>query len=131
STECHRCEWVDGADGPAEGARFRGHNHIGPVRWTTTGEVKVAEPGREFVFSTDERVLPWICFWSDTRREATRWRYRFEPSGTGTHLVESYEALWSPVWIRLADLFAPRTKQLARGMRATLERVKAAAESGL
>jgi uncharacterized protein YndB with AHSA1/START domain len=118
SPECYRCEWIDGAEGPAVGARFRGRNRIGPVRWTTTGTVKVAEPGREFSFSTEERG-----------REATRWRYRFEPEGTRTRVVESYEAVWSPPWVRFADLFVPRTKQLSRGMKRTLERIKAAAES--
>jgi uncharacterized protein YndB with AHSA1/START domain len=119
SPECHRCEWIDGAVGPAVGARFRGRNHIGPVRWTTTGVVKVAEPGREFSFSTEERG-----------REATQWRYRFEASGGRTRVIESYEAVWSPLWIRFADLFMPRTRQLAHGMNKTLLRIKAAAESG-
>ena len=32
SPECRRCEWIDGATGPAVGARFRGHNRLGPVR---------------------------------------------------------------------------------------------------
>jgi uncharacterized protein YndB with AHSA1/START domain len=119
SPECHRCEWIDGADGPAVGARFRGHNHIGPVRWNTTGTVKVAEPGREFSFSTEMRG-----------REETRWRYRFEPSGTRTCVTESYEVVWSPWWIRLADVFMPRTRPLARGIEKTLERIKAAVEPG-
>jgi hypothetical protein len=105
SPECHRCEWIEGADGPAEGARFRGHNHIGPVRRVTTGTVKVADPGREFSFSTEERVVPWIF------------------------AIESYEAIWSPPWVRFADLFVPRRKQLARGMRTTLDRIRAAIEA--
>ena len=130
SPECYRCEWIDGAEGPAAGARFRGRNHIGPVRWTTTGRVHVTEPGREFSFSTEERVWPWLFFWSLKRHEATRWRYRFDRSGTQTRLIESYEPVWSPLWVRFADLFMPRTRQLARGMQRTLERIKAAAESG-
>jgi uncharacterized protein YndB with AHSA1/START domain len=124
STECYRCEWIDGADGPAVGARFRGRNHIGPVRWTTTGTVRAAEPGLEFSFSTEERWSP------KPGREATRWRYRFETSGARTRVVESYEAVWSPLWVRFADLFMPRTRQLSRGMQKTLQRIKAAAEAG-
>ncbi len=38
SPETFEAEWLDGATGPALGARFRGHvkrNEIGPVYWTT------------------------------------------------------------------------------------------------
>src|SRR5271166_4256812 len=38
SPETFEAEWLDGATGPAVGARFRGHvgrNEIGPVYWTT------------------------------------------------------------------------------------------------
>ena len=77
-----------------------------------------------------QRVWPWLFFWSHKRHEATRWRYRFDRSGTQTRLIESYEPVWSPLWVRFADLFMPRTRQLARGMQRTLERIKAAAESG-
>lgn len=118
SPECHRCEWVEGATGPVVGARFRGHNHIGPMRWSTTSKVVAAEPGREFAFTV---VLG--------DREETRWRYQLEPSGVGTLVTESYEFLWAPLYIRLADVFMPRDRQLQRGMRETLARLKATAEA--
>jgi hypothetical protein len=34
SPECVACEWVDGATGPAVGARFRGRNRHGLARWS-------------------------------------------------------------------------------------------------
>src|SRR5271165_1400637 len=52
SPETFEAEWLDGATGPALGARFRGHvkrNEIGPVYWTTC-RVTACEPGREFGF---------------------------------------------------------------------------------
>ena len=52
-------EWLDGATGPALGARFRGHvrrNEIGPVYWTTC-RVTACEPGREFAFTKVFAVL--------------------------------------------------------------------------
>ena len=52
SPEVIEAEWLDGATGPALGARFRGHvrrNEIGPVYWTTC-RVTACEPGREFGF---------------------------------------------------------------------------------
>ena len=47
SPEVFEAEWLDGATGPALGARFRGHvqrNEIGPVYWTTC-RVTACEPG--------------------------------------------------------------------------------------
>ena len=38
SPETFEAEWLEGAAGPAMGAKFRGHvrrNEIGPVYWTT------------------------------------------------------------------------------------------------
>ena len=52
SPEVFETEWLDGATGPALGARFRGHvkrNEIGPVYWTIC-RVTACEPGREFGF---------------------------------------------------------------------------------
>jgi hypothetical protein len=49
SPEVIEAEWLDGATGPALGARFRGHvrrNEIGPVYWTTC-RVTACEPGRD------------------------------------------------------------------------------------
>lgn len=117
SPECQRCEWTDDATGPSVGARFLGHNRLGPYRWSMGGTVVAAERGREFAFLTAEG-----------RKEGTRWSYRFEPSGTGTQVIEAYEVLYEPWYIRLADLVVPRTKQLRRGMHQTLERLRGAAE---
>src|ERR1700730_14582164 len=68
SPECQRVEGEDGATGPAEGAKFVGHNRGGPrqlMRWSRHGRVLVADPGRELTFVTDEGG-----------REDTMWRYR-------------------------------------------------------
>lgn len=118
SPECYRVEWLEGAAGPTVGARFRGYNHIGPIRWTAGGRVTVADRGQEFSFRTE-----------DKGREMTEWKYRFEQVGVRTRVVESYQLIWEPLWIRVADLFTPRDRQLARGMKRTLERVKAAVEA--
>jgi|SRR5436853_2391991 len=118
SPECYRCEWLDPAGRPKVGARFRGHNRMGLWRWSTTAEVVAAEPGREFAFTIVKG-----------QRESTRWRYRFEPSGAGTSVTESYEFVWAPLYIRIGDLVMARDNQLRAGMIHTLERIKAAAEA--
>jgi hypothetical protein len=119
SPECRWCEWVDGASGPTVGARFRGHNRIASHRWTTTSQVTVAEPGREFTFSV-----------MGEGRESTRWRYHFEPSDEGTVVTESYEFLWAP-WVHVfTNILMRRDNRLRRGMEQTLSRLKATAEAG-
>jgi len=118
SPECYRCEWIQG-DCPVVGAEFKGHNRIGPMRWTAKGRVITAERGREFSFAT---------IYKD-RREETRWSYVFEPTNAGTTVTESYEFEWAPWYIRLADLVLPRDRQLQQGMRTTLQRIKTVAEA--
>jgi uncharacterized protein YndB with AHSA1/START domain len=117
SPECRGGEWVGGASGPEVGAMFRGHNRLGRYRWSTTSKVVAASPGREFAFTVIVRG-----------RESTRWRYRLEPISGGTAVTESYEFVWAPWHIALGDVLMGRDRQLRRGLRTTLARLKAAAE---
>jgi hypothetical protein len=53
SPETFEAEWLDGATGPAVGARFKGHvkrNGRGPVYWTNC-KITACDPGTEFTFS--------------------------------------------------------------------------------
>ena len=120
SPECYRCEWLDGATTAVEGARFRGHNRLGKVRWHTDAIVTVADPGREFAFTTLHKE----------GREETLWRYELRQVGAGTEVIESYRFLWCPIANRIAELPIPRDKQLRRGIQETLHRIKTAAEQG-
>ncbi len=115
SPECRRCEWLEGASGPVVGARFRGHNQIGPAKWTTVATVVAVEPGRKFAFVT--------------RPGEVTWRYRFEPTDGGTRATESFETHSDPPLNRLFYALMRRERALARGMRRTLDRIKAAAEA--
>ena len=116
SPECRRCEWLEGAHGPSVGARFRGYNQIGPAKWSTVATVVAAEPGREFTFVT--------------RPGEVTWRYRFEPADGGTRVTESFETRSDPLPARLFYAIVRREARIKRGMRQTLERIKAAAEAG-
>ncbi len=120
SPECYRVEWLDGARSPATvGARFKGWNRYGRMKWSVTCEVKAVEPGREVAWSTIEKG-----------RELVRWTYRFDPSDGDTRVTESFEVRWLPFMARLAEDFLMRDRDRRRlaSMQATLERVKAAAE---
>lgn len=121
SPETFEAEWLPGPAGPAAGARFRGHvrrNGRGPVYWTTC-TVTASDPGREFAFSV-----------GSPGRALNNWRYQLVPRAGGTDVTESFE-LPSTLVTRLYWLLAGRARGRTNqaGMRATLERVKAAAEA--
>jgi uncharacterized membrane protein len=122
SPECESVTWEGDVTVPVENTTFMGHNAVGPgrrIRYSRHGRVLTADPGREFAFITDEGG-----------RESTAWRYRFKSLTEGcTRVTESYEVRWIPTWARVLDVPTNRHKELLRGMRTTLERLKAAAES--
>ncbi len=120
SPETFEAEWLDGATGPAVGARFRGHvrrNGRGPVYWTTCVVVG-CEPGRDFAFTVGEGA-----------KALNTWRYHFEATGDGTDVTESFELADKPA-IRLywKILGRARGRTNANGMRTTLERIRAVVE---
>jgi Polyketide cyclase / dehydrase and lipid transport len=120
SPECQHCEWIDGTVGPAVGARFKGSNRRGIVRWSTTPRVVVAEPDEEFTFVTCHRG-----------RDMTKWTYRFDPVVDGTRVTETFEMLRDMPWYyRFADRYLmgvkDRSADLVSNMEATLRRLRAA-----
>jgi hypothetical protein len=123
SPECVAGEWLDGATGPAVGARFRGKNRHGLARWSNKPRVAVADRGKEFAFVAN-------FLW----RDMTRWTYHFEPAGDGTQLTESFELLRSlPFYLRWSDRFLmgvkDRPADLQDNMRRTLAKIKLCAET--
>jgi hypothetical protein len=125
SPECRHCEWLDGASGPAVGARFKGSNRSGFARWSNKPRVVAADEGREFAFVTELRG-----------KELTKWRYRFEPDGDGTKVTESFEMVNDmPGFVALFEKYAMRVKdrkaELVDNMQATLARIKAVAEGSV
>ena len=117
SPECRKAEWIEGATGPAVGARFKGSNKKGIVRWSTKPTVKVADPGREFTFEVGR-----------PGKEDTRWSYRLAPKDGGTELTESFEALRYGLFFKVVDPPKRRVRELQQGIEKTLERIKQAAE---
>ncbi|HUA94543.1 MAG TPA: SRPBCC family protein [Acidimicrobiales bacterium] len=120
SPETFEAEWLDGATGPAVGARFRGHvkrNGWGPTYWTTCS-VTQCEPGRIFAFGVGSPDKPLNI-----------WSYRLEPAGGGTDVTESFElSPILPLRIYWAVLGWARGRTNREGMQATLERIKAEVE---
>ncbi len=118
SPETHKAEWVEGATGPVEGARFKGSNKKGLMRWSTKVRVLAAEPGKEFSFVT-----------MAGQKDQTRWSYKLEATADGgTDLTESCETFYTPAIGKILFPDKRRGPQIDAGIRTTLERLKAAAE---
>src|SRR3954447_10814377 len=117
SPETFEGEWLDGATGPALGAKFRGHvkrNGKGPIYWTTC-IVTACEPGREFAFGVGPSA----------EKALNVWGYKLEPSGDGTDVTESFQLADKPLLNLYWTLCGwSRGKTNRRGMHTTLERIK-------
>ena len=123
SPEVSSVRWLDGATGPAVGARFESVNTaVNGRTWKNRPVITVAEPGREFAFTRTEPFAGTIT-----------WRYRLEPVEEGTRVTESY-TVERPVsrlgWLVIERRFAgtDRRTALREGMRTTLERLRSALE---
>lgn len=125
SPVCYKCEWLDGAAAPVEGAKFKGYNKQGLARWWTVCEVTESVPGKVFEFRTIDGLLSV----GHRNKEMVRWRYDFEPDGIGTMVTESSQLVSLPPVLRLVG-FALRRQDAQReaGMHTTLERLKKEAE---
>ena len=124
SPEAHSAEWLDGASGPAVGARFKGHNRRGKTKWSTTCEVIESEPDRVFAFAVGRPAKP-----------DTVWRYRLTPVDDGVELTESFELVkplgsLARLVTRLTIGVRDRRADLEEGARKTLAAIKLAAEAG-
>ena len=123
SPEILKCAWLDGATGPAVGARFKARNKV-PNRpsWNNKPVVTVVEPGRRFSFARTEPFGGTV-----------EWSYEFQPDGNGTLVTESYEvtkALGRIGWFIIGVVFARKNRRtdLRAGMEQTLERLRQTAE---
>lgn len=113
-----RCEWLDGATGPAVGARFKSINTQGRgPNWSNKPVVTVADPGKEFSFTRTEPFAGTIL-----------WRHRFVADGTGTRMYESYEVI-KPIramgWFIIDTLYGLRDRrtELRLSMTRSMDRV--------
>ena len=128
SQELQSVEWLDGAAGPAVGARFVGHNkHESLGEWSTTSEVIEYEP---------ERVLAWAV--GGAQNPSAIWRFRLEPKDGGTELSQWMQmgpgrSGLSYAIDRMPDkeqkIVFVRMREFEQSMTATVEYIKTLAES--
>ena len=125
SPELVECRWLDGATEAAVGARFAARNKVsrGPS-WVNKPVITSLEPGR---------AISWAR--SEPFGGTVEWAYRFDPAEGGTQVTESYRVT-KPIgrigWLIIGTMSATndRAGQLRSGMQQTLDRLKAAVETG-
>jgi uncharacterized protein YndB with AHSA1/START domain len=121
SPETFEARWRRGTTGPEVGAKFKGHvkrNGVGPTYWSPC-RVTACVPNEVFEFSVgnDDVTL-------------NNWGYRLEPSGSGTQVTEYFRIEPNLAMRAYWTVFGPlRARTNRKGMRTTLERMKAVVES--
>lgn len=113
--------WRGGATGPAVGARFRGDNKHGVLRWSTWGTVTAADPAKEFSFEVGVGGMP-----------VARWGYRFETLPGGGCRVTEYTEDRRNIFLKKGSALVgmgDRENMNRENMQVTLERLKTAAEA--
>jgi hypothetical protein len=115
-------KWVGGATGPVEGARLKARNRRGWRRWSTVATIVTANPPKEVAWESRSFGL-----------KIALWRYKFEPNAAGgTTVTESTEDQRGSIMNVLGPLATgvhDRAGENKKNMQATLEQLKAAAES--
>jgi hypothetical protein len=112
--------WVNGAEGPVVGARFKGSNRSGRFRWHTDVVVTVASPGEEFAF--DVTLGPF---------KIANWDYCFERDGNNTLVIETWTDHRVAAFGAVANLLIgvrDRPGLNRQNMEATLAKLAAAVE---
>lgn len=128
SAELQSGAWLDGASGPALGARFTGrsrHDSLG--EWETTSYVVACEAPREFAWAVNDPEHPsalWrfcLAAQDDGCTLLTQWM-RLGPGRSGlSHAIERMpEKEQKIVFVRL--------REFERSMTATVDAIKALAE---
>lgn len=138
SPELQRTEWLDGAEGPAVGARFAGYSrHRMTGEWRTVSHVVQLE---------EQWVFVWVVVDPDSRygdpapapeRPLATWRFELEPEGAGSRLRQFARIGPGRSGINLAidrtpereeEIVAFRLAELRTNMEATLRGIKTLAE---
>lgn len=121
-------EWLDGADGPALGARFTGHNsHPAVGTWQTTSTICEYQP---------RQVLGWCV--GDPGSPSAVWRFTLASEADGTRLTQWMQIGPGPSYISAAIEAMPdkesrilrrRLAEHHANMTATLAGIKELAEA--
>jgi uncharacterized membrane protein len=127
SDELQSVEWLDGATGPALGARWVGSSkHEALGEWATTSHVVEYEPLRVFAWAVEDLDNP-----------SAIWRFTLEPQDGGTLLREWMQMGPGRSGLSFAidrmpekeqEIVFVRMREFENNMGATLEAIKKLAE---
>lgn len=113
SHECIGGEWVGEAAEARPGARFRGLNKQGHIRWGRLSEVVSAE-AYELVWRTvPTRLYP----------DSTEWALRLTPVEDGTRIEQTFQVVKGTVLEPLYATIAPAHRDRRDALRQDLERI--------
>ena len=129
STEFDGADFIDGATGPAVGARFKGRNHHPAAgEWETVCEIVEYEPGVRFGYVVGPPDHP-----------SSQWRFELAAEGTGTRVTQWMRMGPAPSGINVAIDAMPdkesrilhrRLGEHRANMEANLQGIKALLEPG-
>ncbi|MET7290278.1 SRPBCC family protein [Streptomyces sp. NPDC005573] len=138
SPELQRVSWLDGADRPAPGARFEGHNrHEALGEWRTVSHVVELDEPRVFAWAVTDADGRYGEPTLDPAKAMATWRYELEADGDATLLRQSVLIGPGRSGVTLAlerrpdreeEIIAFRQRELRAGMEATLLGMKKLAE---
>lgn len=119
SHECVEVRWLGAPATSVVGARFRGLNRAGWVRWGRICEITEVQAPHLLVW----RVVPTLLF-----PDSTVWRMRLDATATGTRIVQEFAVvrvprLLEPLYLALV----PSHQDRAAALSADLHRLGAVA----
>jgi hemerythrin-like domain-containing protein len=119
SHECRTARWLDGASEAAAGVRFTGSSRSGFMRWSRACTFTEFDEPHEMAWVTHGGIYG----------DNTEWRFRLEPTDSGTRIIQSYRILSLPVWFdRVIALTLPAHHDRRAALQGDLMRLAALAE---
>ena len=89
SHECHHVTWLGGATAATPGARFRGRNRSGWLRWSRTCEIVSVDPPHRLAW----RTIPTPLF-----VDSSDWCISLSPVSAGTRIAQTFQVTRCPRW---------------------------------